>query len=99
MKKEIKCPICHGPMKYEYYTECYGIVESYESCNRCGYLYEFAYGNHIECVKGKEFIWSYRTRQDDPIFRRMRKAEHQARSNWKKYKKKYIVGGNNETSI
>ena len=83
------CPICNHPLKSNYWYGPLGIEESFEVCARCGYSYEFAYGIHIKCVKGKEFIWSYTTPRSDILFNRMRRAEYEARRNWKKHKKTY----------
>lgn len=89
MKNKTYCPICGALTQYDFWYGPLGIEESVEKCDRCGFSYEFAYGGHREYVKGKEFIWSYTTPRDDIIFRRLRKAEYQARQNWRRHKKTY----------
>lgn len=87
----IHCPICNNIVKYDYYTEPFGIVEEQIACPHCGYYYQFAYGNYIECVKGKVFMWDYTIPYIHPIFKRIKRATFMAKRNWKKFKKSYLT--------
>ena len=59
MVKIIQCPICNNQAKWEYYSSPWGLEEEQIDCSHCGYYYQFAYGNYMECVKGEEFVWNY----------------------------------------
>lgn len=89
MTQMIKCPICNDNIKWEYWTGVWGIEEEQIYCQRCGYGYEFAYGGYFEWVKGKEYIWSYRTKWGDPVHKRIKRDTFMARRNWKKFRKAY----------
>ena len=87
MVKEIPCPICGRDMRYEYWYGPFGIEEEHQKCNTCGYYYIFAYGAYGEVVGNKWFMWSYNTKMDSPIFRRIKRAKFMARRRWKKFRK------------
>ena len=89
MTKTTKCPVCDNQAKWEYWTGPWGIEEERIVCNRCRYYYEFAYGNYVEAIKGKEYIWHYTTKHTNPIFKRMKRDMFMARRNWKKFRKAY----------
>ena len=87
MEKTLHCPICGNDMKWEYWAGPYSIEEEYQECNTCGYYYTFAYGAYGEVVGNKCFVWSYSTRMDSPIFRRIKRTEFMAKRRWKKFRK------------
>lgn len=87
MGKKIHCPICGCDMRWEYWYGPFGIEEEYQKCNTCGYYYMFLYGVYGEVVGNKWFMWSYNTKMDSPIFRRIKRAEFMARRRWKKFRK------------
>lgn len=89
MTKTTKCPICNNQAKWEYYSGPYGIEEEHVNCQKCGYYYEFAYGNYLEVIKGKEYIWHHTTKYTNPIFKRIKRDLFMARRNWKKFRKNY----------
>lgn len=91
MNYRCTCPICNNKAARTAYSSEWGLEEEHIDCKRCGYYYEFAYGYYIEAVKGKEFYWSYTTKQSAPVFNRMQRAEFMARRNWKKWKKGYAA--------
>ncbi|MDD6827908.1 MAG: hypothetical protein PUE12_17715 [Oscillospiraceae bacterium] len=81
------CPICKHNAKWEYWSGPYGIEEEYITCPTCGYYYKFAYGGYAEVVGNKWFVWNYATNSNNPIFKRMHKAEFMAKRRWKKFRK------------
>ena len=87
MTSTTKCPICGHSAKWEYWTGPFGIEEEYIACRVCGYEYEFAYGAYKEVIGNQWFIWGYKTRMSDPIFKRMKRAEFMAKRRWKKHHK------------
>lgn len=90
----MKCPICGNNIKNDYYYGPLGIEEEYESCPVCLYSYEFAYGNHLEIIGNKVFIWSYTDYKKSNFRQKMKKlakTEYNAKRNWKKHKKKTNV--------
>ena len=89
MTKTVNCPVCKNHAEWKYWVCPYGTEEEYITCPKCGYCYEFAYGNYLEIVKGKEFCWDYKTKESSPIFKRIKKAMFMAKRNWKKFKKIY----------
>lgn len=89
MAGKITCPICNNQAKWEYYLSPWGLEEEKIDCPHCGYYYQFAYGNYMECVKGEEFVWNYTIHYPHPIFKRIKRAMFMARRNWKKFKKAY----------
>lgn len=68
LKGTINCPVCEKEIERTYYYGEYGTEEEFYHCDGCGYGYEFAYGHYIEYVNGKEFPYSYLTKEDDPVF-------------------------------
>ena len=55
-----RCPVCSSNLDSKYYTLDYGLVcEQYDVCEKCGFMYEFTYGNTRLAVNNKEFIYSY----------------------------------------
>ena len=87
MTKFIKCPICNNQVKWEYWSGPFGIGEEYIDCSTCNYEFGFSYGNYKEVVGNKYFIWSYSTKYDNPIFKRMSRTEFMAKRRWKKHHK------------
>lgn len=87
MTSSTKCPICGSQAKWEYWTGPMCIEEEYINCPMCSYEFGFAYGNYKEVVGNKWFIWSYTTRRDNPIFKRMKRTEFMAKRRWKKHRK------------
>ena len=88
MTRFIKCPICNNQAKREYYTGPFLIIEEeYINCSTCNYEFGFAYGNYKEVVGNKYFIWSYSTKYDNPIFKRLSRTEFMAKRRWKKHHK------------
>ena len=83
----IKCPVCNNFMSVSSWHESMGTVEENHKCPHCGYYYEFAYGNYKEVVGNKYFIWSYSTKYDNPIFKRISRTEFMAKRRWKKHHK------------
>lgn len=90
MTDKIKCPICNKEINRTYYSCSYGLEEEYISCDRCNYHYEFAYGNHMETVHNKIFVWYYTDYclpQWSTFHKKINKAILKAKKNWKRYKK------------
>lgn len=87
MNKTFPCPICGNNLKYTSYSGEFGTEEIYEDCHICGYYYQFIYGTNGEIVGNKWFMWDYTTKRDNPVFKRMRKAEFMAKRRWKKFRK------------
>ncbi len=84
----IKCPVCGRSAKREYYDEVVGTVEDHINCDHCGYTYEFVYGNYVEVVNDKEFIWGYTLYRNYSqmyrLFKKISKEMFMARRNWRK---------------
>lgn len=51
MKEIMKCPICGAKNLKIYWSEYFGVVEDYYSCNHCGYFYEMAYSPYHEGIE------------------------------------------------
>ena len=95
MTRYVNCPVCNTRLKPDCYSEeCFGVCEEYILCPVCNYRYQFTYGNYLEEIGTKQFIYDhYIFRVQDKsyasrLFKKMRKAKIDARRNWKKYKKK-----------
>lgn len=80
------CPICNSKAKYEIYNSEWGTEEEYMDCKKCGHFFQFAYGNYVEIVGNKYFIWDYKENRRQ-FFKRIKRAEFMARRRWKKYHK------------
>ncbi len=89
MAGKITCPICNNQAKWEYYLSPWGLEEEKIDCPHCGYYYQFAYGNYLEAIKGKEYIWHHTTKYTNPIHKRIKRDVFMARRNWKKLRKTY----------
>lgn len=87
MNKTFPCPICGNNLEYTSYSGEFGTEEIYVDCHTCGYYYQFIYGTNGEIVGNKWFMWDYTTKCDNPVFKRMRKAEFMAKRRWKKFRK------------
>ena len=87
MAGKITCPICANQAKWEYYSSPWGLEEEKIDCPHCGYYYQFAYGNYLEAIKGKEYIWHHTTKYTNPIHKRIKRDVFMARRNWKKLRK------------
>jgi predicted RNA-binding Zn-ribbon protein involved in translation (DUF1610 family) len=68
LKGTINCPVCEKEIERTYYSGEHGTEEEFYHCDGCGYGYEFAYGNYVEYVNGKEFPYTYHDKEDDPVF-------------------------------
>lgn len=44
------CPICNKENERNSYFDDYGLVEEHYSCDRCGYFFNFAYGESDEAI-------------------------------------------------
>lgn len=94
MESGLSCPVCRNFMNVETYVECMGTVEETHNCPHCGYFYNFAYGNYMEIVNRREFIWSYTSYDDEENFKKFNKMIqkhiklHQFK--WKLYKASYL---------
>lgn len=94
MTTHVNCPICNTRLKSDYYYEEYYICEEYILCPVCNYRYQFAYGNYLEEIGTKQFIYDYsifhvqNKSYASRLFKKIRKAKIDAKRNWKKYKKK-----------
>lgn len=90
MENKIMCPICHHQAKNITYNGPFGLEEEYTNCEICGFKQEFAYGNFLEVVGNKWFIWDYRLsgNKRTRLMKKVSKAEFMARRNWKKFRKR-----------
>ena len=88
-KQEIKCPVCNNNIKTEYYVECYGVVEETRNCSCCGYFYNFAYGNYMEIVNRREFVWTYKCCENTSCFNKFNKLINKHMIIHKKKQKKF----------
>lgn len=86
LTRTTKCPICNNKAKWENYSSSWGTEEEYINCPICGYRSEFAYGNYLEEVGNKWFIWSY-SQNNPQFFKKIARARFMARRRWKKHKK------------
>ena len=95
MENKIMCPICHHQANHKIYTCEWGIEEEYTDCEVCGFRQEFAYGNELEVIGNKCFIWDYRLvgNERTRLMEKVLKAEFMARRNWKKFKKRTLYKG------
>jgi predicted RNA-binding Zn-ribbon protein involved in translation (DUF1610 family) len=69
LKGKINCPVCEQEIERTYYSGEHGTEEEFYHCDVCGYGYDFAYGNYMEYINGKEFPYSYLTQEDDPVYK------------------------------
>ena len=67
MQYKINCPICNNEIITTTYSSEWGTEEENYGCVNCGYGYEFAYGNYRELINGKEFVYSYLTKEEDLV--------------------------------
>lgn len=84
---KIKCPICNNPLEYKEIRGNWGIEESSENCKICGFYNFYAYGASITVVGDKYFITGYTTKDNNPIFKKMKRTYFTARRRWRKYHK------------
>lgn len=91
MESKMNCPICNNKIIEEYYSGPFGIEEEHIHCNKCGYTFDFVYGNYHELVGNKEFIYSYH--DYDKYKKKVYKAEFEAKRRWKKHKKGVTIIG------
>lgn len=61
------CPICNEEVENTRYSSEWGTEEEYYHCKKCGYSYEFAYGNYKEFINEKEFCYSYHDNKKDLV--------------------------------
>jgi rubredoxin len=65
--RKIECPVCGFEIEETIYASEWGTEEECYHCSNCGYGYEFAYGNYLEYINGKEFSYTYRTKEEDLV--------------------------------
>lgn len=63
--RKIECPVCGIEIEETIYANEWGTEEEYYQCSNCGYGYEFAYGNYLKYINGKEFSYTYRTKEEE----------------------------------
>lgn len=51
MEQLMKCPICGTENVRQSWSESFGVVEDYYSCDRCGYYHEMAYSPYHEGIE------------------------------------------------
>lgn len=90
MESNITCPICGNQAKHTIFSSEICLEEEYITCEYCGYLYEFAYGNYREILGNKCYCWNYRS-NSHKVNKKLKKAIFNARRRWKKYKKGVTV--------
>lgn len=95
MENGLSCPICNNFMKVETYVECVGIAEETHKCSYCGYFYNFAYGNYMEIVNRREFIWTYKCYENEKEFKKfnnlIQKHKKIHRRKWNMFKTNYLL--------
>ena len=94
MESGLSCPICNNFMEVETYVECMGIAEETHNCSHCGYFYNFEYGNYMEIVNRREFIWSYTSYANEEQYKNFNKLIQKHiklhRFKWKLFKIRYL---------
>ena len=67
MNDKCVCPVCGKDADWTHYSGPYGTEEEYIVC-KCGYYYEFAYGNYAEQKPGEPLmVWNYRNHTRVPV--------------------------------
>ena len=89
-----RCPVCNNIMSVQSWHESMGTVEENHKCPKCGYYYEFAYGNYMEIVNRREFIWSYTSYDDKDNFKKftniIKRHIKLHKLKWKLYRASYL---------
>lgn len=90
MKNNYVCPICRSPISPQIWQSEWGTEEEIIDCKTCGYFFHFAYGDYIEIVGNKWFVWDYHEHRRN-FFKRIKRATFMARRRWRKYRKGVTV--------
>lgn len=69
----MKCKVCGDKLDIQEYSDEKGLVECNHTCNRCGYTYEFSYGQYGMKIGNKEFNWGFKEMWDTDYIINMQK--------------------------
>lgn len=89
----VKCPVCGGVLHKEHYCNDFTLLEETEHCSRCGYWYEYMYGNEEWAIGGKNIRQCWRDKPDTMCRtnKKIKRALFMARRNFRK--RRGIYGG------
>ena len=85
----MSCPICGNPnMVCSRYVDDISLVEETKKCPKCGYYYEFSYGNYQESFGKYYFSWHYTLYNNRNLYmlwgRKIHRAKFMTRRNYRK---------------
>lgn len=76
----MSCPICgNSNLEMNRFVDCMGLLEEYEKCPKCGYYYEFCYGNYQESFGKYHFVWDYTFYNNPTLYARLGRDIHRAK--------------------